>query len=411
MIDINLIKLRNFFDSFNQPSPTTPTVGIQSPDIGSDTAMVNRLSDLFNPKEDQFNRLDTMSKQMPSRSDYNPNLLRRISAFTAGLGTGSGPAGMYGGTPVGFRGDIPGGLNVQQALLNQPFNEAMTDYENRIKPVEELAKLEGSRNNTNRMIGSSLLSDERARERQEETERKNTLTFEAKDRQLDIAQQRADIAASRAEVYKDLAKGGVLQVDRDGKTWMVYKDGTKKDVDISQFTKEELEELRLENRLKAIAASGDESRRTEETRQTNRLELEGEKQANREINEATRQTNRKEIRSLTNVNMGKPLSEAAKARALVSKANKVISERPDLKNYIQVQGMNVRIPPAGLFGNKAKRDEAYKLVYGDTPEVTSTTDSNNEEKVKVIKPDGKTEGYIPKRQLAAALAQGYKEVK
>lgn len=378
MIDINTLKLRNFFDSLNQPSPTTPTVGIQSPDTGSDSVLGNRISQLFQPQEDQFNRLDDMSRAMPNRAGFKPDLLRRISAFAAGLGTGSGPIGMYGGNPVGYRGDIPGGINVQHALLNQPFNEAMADHESRIKPVEELAKLEGSRNNTNRMIGSQLLSDERARERQAETERKNTLTFEAKDRQLDIAQQRAEIAAKRADIYADIAKGGTIQTDRDGKTYMVYKDGTKKDVDISQFTKEELEELRLENRLKAIAAQGAETRTTEGVRQTNRLELEDEKQGNREKTEGIRQGNRKEIKSLSGVNFGKPLSEAAKNRALITKANQVVSQRPDLKGYIQISAQGVRIPPAGVFGNKAKRDEAYKLIYGDTAETTTASSSNTQ---------------------------------
>jgi len=91
----------------------------------------------YQPQMAMQNRFAQEAGNPPNRMDFKPTGMQRITAALAGF-AGSGPTGMWGGVPVGFRAN-PNQFEDTQRILDQPYNEALVDYKSRIDPLRAAA--------------------------------------------------------------------------------------------------------------------------------------------------------------------------------------------------------------------------------------------------------------------------------
>lgn len=201
------------------------TFGIpqQEPNLGNSVGLppgtmnINSSSDpVFTPHTEAQDRLKVALDQMPTRN--TPGVWRKIGASIAGLG---GPQSadnfMYGG-----------------------YYRDMDDWKNKVEPLGDLARIENQENTQNRIALNDLnrynYQTETNKIRQDAEERR-TKEGEAK---IETATKNAETARIRAEAYRDAQKGGVLYKDElNGKAYMVYKDGTVKQLPVDALSKED----------------------------------------------------------------------------------------------------------------------------------------------------------------------------
>lgn len=311
----------------------------------------NRLGKLFNPLQDQFNqnaeqpdfdmngqmpqlnhemgnRFDEMLNQFPVRE--NPSKLRKFGAVIAGMGS-----------------DNP--METSDRFANHHYYNALKDYTTKLPFFQRASENERA---FNKQIMDQWVSDRKLNE----TERQNKerirvqdetqSRLELRDKQTNETNQRKlEVANKRASTYADVARGGQLVMDRSGKTWIVYKDGQKREVDIDQFSPAELEELRQEGRESLEDKRSQNTIKEIDARGENTLEA-----IDKRIG------GQKEVithRTLSGVNSGltgeKPISETQKKQQYTNNARKVISLRPEWKDYIVFDKNNNfdRINPRG----------------------------------------------------------------
>lgn len=253
----NILRFLQGMNTFGIPQQE-PNLG-NSAGLPPGTMNINSASPepVFTPKTEAQDRLRVSLDQMPTRN--TPGIWRKIGASIAGLG---GPQAadnfMYGG-----------------------YYRDMDDWKNRIEPLGDLARIENQENTQNRMIWSQNQNDVFRRERERRIS-------EDADKRINIAQQNADTASARAKVYQDAQRGGVLYKDElNGKAYMVYKDGTVKQLPVGALSKEDeldfinagkLNIMRADQqfdermiRLRAALESGQIRERAEEQRKTDEL--------------------------------------------------------------------------------------------------------------------------------------------
>jgi hypothetical protein len=324
-----------------QPSPNMPYGGAQQQPTVQNDDMMQQILQLFQPNEEQFNNLSNTVGAMPQRSQYQPGLMDKISAYAAGLGTGAGAAGHYGGVPVGFQGDVPGGIKLQKAMLDEPYNKTMNDWEKKVEPLGKLASLEGSRNVNSRITGTSMMNNERMLRQQ--------------DLQQGRAEAKNDIDREKLEIQRGLAKikeykmmhPDLKSVTDDQGMLILWnpQDGTTTEtgIDTGKMSDADKIDAQIEGRLKVaqeqhksrlseIGARGGETRKNEENRQENRKELES-------------------IKSTTKTE--KPQTPAAERTDRINRVISIVNQNPALSKYFVFTGGNV---PTGMMVEPTGKD-------------------------------------------------------
>lgn len=410
--------------------PQRPDMNIPDINAGQDEQLNRALLALLTPKDEQYDRFTQMLQQMPQRDQYEPTKGRRIAAALMGLGTAS-PAAYVGGKAVGFKADIPGSLKVQQSVLDEPYNTALSDWTGKAGNTLEAAKLENTRNVNSRVSGSNLKS---AQLKEQGLDRQL-----ARDKQL---QKEGDqrIAASQAKMEIDKKKQDALDfknshtdyktLTREDGQIMFYnpKDPTAKPIDsgLKGTDLSDMEKIQLqhEGRMEEITARGDQARQTSDSNSGDR----GWSVQDNYDPDTGKWIGKIRVNSITGESV--PIkgaqgpktppkkdtedSETQKKQGLINKANQIVSSNPELKGYIVFDKNNsnnvtgVRIRPRGMFGNEPFYDEekamkAYQMLFGENkPKVDNSSD-----KVLMTSPDGR-KGYVPSSQVEAAKKQGYK---
>lgn len=384
------------------PSPTNPdssTIQNDQSDNPESDDLMSKIMELFNPKHQQIDKLTANVNAQPSRSDFKPSRMRIIGSALAGLGAG-GPAGIVNGQPVGYKSNIPEGLNIQSALMNQPFNQATNDWKNKNEPLGDLAKLENQSNTQDRLIGGQLLSEESRKRTNERIAAKDRTSAELTQQKIDISRERAD-AYVKAKQFTSAHPAYKSFTDENGDLYFYNPTDPKAEPipsGLKGLSAQEKIDLNVQGRLKEIEAQSNANQNLEDTKQGNRLEL----QAN------------KPVKPTKPAAVPKPPSETQNKVGLVNKANQIISQYPELKPYIIFdKSTGVSVVPSGImhpFTDETKRKRAYDLLFG-SDQSNNQTGSKPTGKVMMISPDGKTKGYIPAEQLEAAKKQGYTEAK
>lgn len=334
---LSMLRLANIFSPTGQTTPqqfpvgsiggpidTGPSVNQGGPDL------MTAIQDLLTPKDQQFNTYADMISSMPRREDYAPSKFRQIAAAIAGMGAG-GPVGISNGAVLGYRSNVPEGLKIQQAINEEPYSRALTDWSMKVKPQGEIAQMEQTRNVGNRATGLGVLQRQQAQEKLDEQERRN-LEIERQGREkLEIQRDRAE-AYIKSKNFQIEHPEYKAFVDEDGNL-VLYNptDPTAEPIEtgVKKLSEMEKIDLQVQGQLKVANARAAASQKLEGIRQANRKEIEG-----------VRQINRLDLKTTPSgtSSIGKPLSPAATATDRINKAIEIINARPELQKYFVIGG-------------------------------------------------------------------------
>ncbi|MGA8765115.1 MAG: hypothetical protein WB562_19775, partial [Candidatus Sulfotelmatobacter sp.] len=118
-----------------------------------------RMAQLYQPKSDASKAYMDAMNNMPDRSAYAPSMGRNILAAIAGLGAAH-PMGIAHGQPVGFEIDPNRQTQTMNAITDQPYNQALGDWSNKLKPLGVAATQEEKDNQNMRIAANNTLARE-----------------------------------------------------------------------------------------------------------------------------------------------------------------------------------------------------------------------------------------------------------
>jgi hypothetical protein len=351
---------------------------------------------LLNPKEQQFQNFSDLINQMPQRSQYQPSKFRQVAAAIAGMGAG-GPVGITNGQVVGYKSNIPEGQKIQQSIKDQPYNQALSDWANKLEPTEKIAQMESTRNVNLRQLGLGEQARIQNQQKIDETERKNKAAEDAKDADRAIRQQRADVYEYKAKnpnlIIKEDSSGNLIGIDPStGKSDSILDTDGNPVKSAIMTDAEKLKQIQ-ENKEKEITLRGTQSRLTEGFKQSNRVE-----------NEAGRQINRLQLKQTPSggtpntAGGAKPLSPSAERTSQQNKAVGIINEHPELKVYFEMGGN--KLPTGQLIAPKDPNDAGYAIaqrLMGKQENIKLGSDINPKLNVE---PSSATQPTAPNRELA-----------
>jgi len=415
---LSMLRLANIFSPTGQQTNQQFPVGsIGGPSVspmqqqgGNEPDLMQMIQGLLSPRDEQFNNFQQMISSMPQRSQYEPNKLRKISAAIAGMGTG-GPVGIANGQVVGYRSNIPEGLKVQQAINEEPYSRALTDWSNKIDPIAKATTLEQQRNVGDRQTAIGALQRKTARDTLDERVRKDMAAEEDKDLDRAIREMRAEVYKYKAEhpnsVFKEDNEGNIIAIDPSNPKAIYVTDPSGNKIKSSKLPDADRINLQLKNELTKIGARGEESRETEGFRQANRKEL-----------ESGRQINRLELKSTPGpAKPASAMTPSAQNTARVNKAIDIVSQHPELKTYF-VYGGNGK-PTGELTSPKDPNEPGFQMTQrlmspnqGDiklTPDVKSQSSSQSTKEVtgSDVKPPIKIYESDVLKQARKDLKPGY----
>lgn len=385
---MNVLKLLSGNNQSDNLSPTTPDMGVIEPQ----SSPINQLgNDTLQPSNDIQNKLIELLGQMPKHSDNEPSTGRKIMSAIAGL-SAVGPAHYYGGTPVGFDSDPKLASQIQQGILSGPYNRKMDDFQNQLKPLEVLGNLENAHNTNERLVRSSEGNQKIQSDKLKETIDQNDVKNKQNEEKITIQKSRAD-----AYVEKSKRPNFDSFIDSDGQLVFV----NKSDPNDIQYTGIDTGKLSDEDRIN-LGIKG-------------RLQVTNVQHSNR-IDEINTSGNvQKEIKQTPvapKVTDKKNLLPGQIKTKQQLRAQEAINTHPEWKEYIHLL-------PGGLFDVSIPEGKNSILggitgsnTPGGSPDVLKQINQfiyQDDERIPVN--DGTKNFTIPKSQLEAAKAKGYKEGK
>lgn len=196
---------------FGQPSPEFQ----QATTVQDDPLMSMNQSPMMQPNRGRFNEtMDMITNSYPQRGDVSTR--GKIGSFLMALG---------GRTPE----------NIDETVHSKFHNARQSwgdQVGSRLKMHEAEERMANNDINNyfkmltnDRMIRGQDMTDSRIRDGQAITSARNAAT--------------AANAARRNEIYREATRGGQLVFDQSGEGYMVYKDGSKKPLGLSQLSEEE----------------------------------------------------------------------------------------------------------------------------------------------------------------------------
>lgn len=146
-------------------------VGANQPTMVTTPGPTNQYQ--YTPEHTATDRLTQLLGNMPQREAYHPSLMRRIVASLGGLGRG----------PQGA-----------EYIMDQPYNEAMQDWQNRYQPAYQAANLERYANANERQLAyqQGMLGNR---------DYANWIRERDLERKITEGQDRIKISAARAAAY------------------------------------------------------------------------------------------------------------------------------------------------------------------------------------------------------------------
>lgn len=164
--------------------------GMKPPDE-PEYSVSDRLSQLYNPSTHAMDAYLGAAQNMPQRDNYQPSRMRKIGAVIAGIGAGSGPAAVVGGSPIGFRGDPKSAYQVSSSIADAPFQEATEDWARNLHPLQAAAQQEEMRNRNDRTFAEQTIQRDINSMRERRLAKEGEKKLGQKDEQLRIADYRA----------------------------------------------------------------------------------------------------------------------------------------------------------------------------------------------------------------------------
>lgn len=231
------------FGNMSIAPPSKVAMALPAPvaNDNSDYNVSNRMKEIYHPESAATDRFNELSSAYPDREKYKPSWARAMMAALSAFG--------------------PGGHQMGMQVMDEPFNDKLTDWKNKIGPAQQAATNERYSNTNERSLAFQTVSNELrqhaldAKEKMDETKSK-------------IAQQRADVYQFKSE-HPDLkiviTKGGNVQAINP-------KTGESHDTGIPTGSLTELDKMNLsqEHSLEQIGAKGVNASDLETQRQTGR---------------------------------------------------------------------------------------------------------------------------------------------
>jgi hypothetical protein len=356
---LNLLRLAQIFGQLGGGDSSLPTdlghggsnpmIMSAAPNVNTQAANVppepNPMEALmrYQPERQASDMFMKHIQEMPQRQQYPPSGLRQVGSVIAGLGAGVRPLGIAGGSPIGFQGSPKEAMEVSNAYRDLPLNRARSDWEVVNKPLEMAATNEKNYNLGQRQLllgeSSRMIQQQRAdtyADRVRQIEQENLSKDEK--RKADAKRDQ-----DRVQIYRDISKGGTLQFGDDGRAYMVYKDGTKKEIDASLVSPEDMENLREKNREK----------------------LEGVREKGRETLEGVRQPNRVTLKKTPSGGAVKPVKPETgneEARRRTNNAIQFKAQHPELAKHITI-GSNGKVDIKDPGTRNGPSDYEYSMIY------------------------------------------------
>ena len=392
---LKYLRLSNIFAP-NLSNAAQDVTTDQTPNQSSSLIDINDVvKKLMSPNEEMFNRMKTQVDSMPHLADFkDPSIWTKIRAHLAGLGADN----------------VIQAHSIRENIEHEPYLKALNEWKMQLEPTEKLTQFENTRNTNDRLTGASILRDEQANRRLDETARKNLEHEKDVDEDRKIRQQRAD-----AYEFKTMHPEYKSATDASGK--LVFydpRDPTKiirTEIDTGKMSDIDKINLQHEGRMEEIQERGKVSSKLEGERNVNRQgienlrfghrqTLEETKEENTIKNEAIRQGNRVALKQTPSgsgtATNPKPKSDTQKKQELINKANAVISANPELRNYVIFDKNGVHIAPSGIFGSEEKRMKAYNLIFKEEPVPGFAGSSSN----KNVTPESSSSNKIRVRRKA-----------
>ena len=358
------------------------------------------LQDLMNPQHSAQDQLMQQLQGMPQRKDYPNSTMQKIMAGIAGMAN-SRPSAVVGGQPVGYEADIPSGLAVQNNLLDRRYNEALSDWNQKLKPLSELSDAERASNTNRRMYGSALITDANKDKDRESREKlaadkieQQRLNREQKNQHLKYLEYKQ---AHPNKILRSTSEGYVYGWDpQSGKMEYVY-DPDGNIVESDKLPEKEKLEIQQANALERIKSTGGERMKQIEKGIEGRESLENLQQIGRKENiklTAEEGIKRDAVRPFA------PSRASSKVTIQDQNmiANQIISRDPDAERYITFTDQGPRINPSSRSLDEKKRLALYDEIFvrqnsqapkTSTPASTSTSTSTGKAIPAGAKPGGK----------------------
>jgi hypothetical protein len=268
--------------------------------------------------------LRDLAGQYPNREDYKPSILRRIGAGFVGYNEGSRAASAY---------------------KDAPYNDAVTDWSNKIKPAENIANLEryGNTDATRGAYQQGSLAI-----RQGESDRKKTADeqrYEVAKDKLVVSHQRADDAQRKIDAV--IKNNNLTASEKATLTQKFQKDLIAARADAAIH----LQTLRGAQKTGQIAQSGDIRKDIEDLRSSNAADLVGAR------GEQARQTK---------AAPGSAGSTPTQQRTgIMNRAGQLAREHPEWADHVTIDTntQQVKVAPTGTFSGPDAKTRAAIMQY------------------------------------------------
>lgn len=402
------------------PEVVSPNPVLTAPEVKTAPEpfdMQARFNQLYQPSHSDRDRYEDLLSRMPRIENQKRSLGR---AILAGLASKGNP-------------------DVGDKFFYRPYNQAIDQWNTEMDLAKNLAMLERQENQQSRLGANTILSNEMAQRRLEETQSRNDILERQGQQRLDDANKRAEDTLTqrqkefdektrqfneRIKLQREIANGGQLKDDGYGNLAWIRKDGSVVDVDWSVIPEEEKAALRARYAIQVKSTETGNSKANAGKPIKSYIEDENGKIILGTLDPTTNEFTPATVAPKKNQNQsvataGTPSSgstqETAKIKKLRNLAMQIKAQNPKLASYIQVpkeaNGLPTITKPGYIFGpSQADYDKIRQMLYPDqqaapvaSPVQTQPTQTGR----VVIYKNGKAVGTIPANQVEEAKRQGY----
>jgi hypothetical protein len=247
--------------NIGNPGALNSTNTSQDPNYQSEDDYINKH---YTPEHQMADAYAQHMANMPKRSDFPVSGMGKIGAFLAGLGT-MHPSTYENGAAVGISGDPLKAFQTASAIKDDPYNEAMTDWQAREKPSEFAYNEEWKNNNLQRQMISAEGRQAIMKQNADTTARNVA------------AKNKYYTEKNRIDEIKNQQPNYVTTVDEDSGDIVLFDKKTGHTIwtDVRHATPEEKSDLQVQGRLSVLQQKFQNDQKMEGVKQGGRLELAG----------------------------------------------------------------------------------------------------------------------------------------
>ncbi len=245
--------------------------------VGQEDEITKLVSKLYTPGHEIADKFNEVWNQMPQRE--KPSVLRRIVAS------------MVGGGKEGIKG--------ASEVMDEPYNEARSDWMDKLKMLQPALSDERYNNANERMIATNAATQATANKRIGETERHNQETETLNKSKAEVTKDRAAVYRYKAEnpdhKFVEDEQGQLMALDpkSGGMKYVLNEDGVpvkslknldareKENLDIK--ARKDVANIQGKNQIEAAKVRGNEARQTEEVKAKGRIEVKENKDASGKV--------------------------------------------------------------------------------------------------------------------------------